>query len=436
MLTAEAILDYRQHLSEAGYWYIDLADGRLVWSEPVYRIHGLSAQAPQPDVETAIAYYPEPNRQRLRASLDRAPHHGEAFDFVARVSGADGVERHVRTLGERIEAAGAHPGYLLGVFQDISEEALDQRLQRRMARALAATAEGIIITDPEGRMIWCNDALLRLSGYGFAELEGRRPGEMFYGPDTDPETMAYIAACFTAQQPFVVEVLNYARNGETYWIRLSVHPDRSQDGELLGYTGIHSDITEEKTTRQKLEREIERRVALEAELRHLSSHDALSGLANRRHFMDHAHRELERCRRHGRALSLVLFDMDDFKTLNDTRGHAAGDAVIRAVGELCAHTLRENDLAGRIGGEEFTLLLPETDRGGAARVAERLRRELAAMAIPDGGDGVCHVTASFGLAEARPEPDSVDSLLARADHALYSAKRSGRNRIASETPPE
>lgn len=197
---------------------------------------------------------------------------------------------------------------------------------------------------------------------------------------------------------------------------------------MLGFTAIQSDITEEKTIRENLEREIERRIKLEAELRHLSSHDVLSGLSNRRHFIELTERELERCRRRSRPLSLIMLDLDDFKSVNDTRGHAAGDAVIRAVGMLCTRTLREYDVAARIGGEEFTILLPETDLDGAGIMAERLRHQLESMPITESGDSF-YITASSGVSQARSETDNVDTFLARADRALYKAKRSGRNRV-------
>ena len=242
-----------------------------------------------------------------------------------------------------------------------------------------------------------------------------------------------MAQQLAAEKGFIVEILNYHRHGQPYWLRLSVHPDRSDDGTMVGFTAIQSDITEEKTIRENLEQEIERRTRLEAELRYLSDHDALSGMPNRRHFFEQTDRELARCRRHARPLSLILFDLDDFKSLNDSRGHAAGDAVIRAVGELCGRSQRRHDLAARIGGEEFTVLLPETNLDGAAIVAERLRCELEHMPIAESGDSL-DVTASFGVTEASAETDNVETFLARADRALYSAKRGGRNRVTIETP--
>ncbi len=435
MLTLDQIVAVSERLTACGHWSVDLADDALAWSDPIYRIHGLSPQEPQPDIETAISFYLEPDQERIRARLEEIGRHGGDFDFVGRIQRRDGEIRYIRSLGEHMDGHGDHPGHLLGVSRDTTEEWLAQRHQRRVAQALANTNEGIIMTDPEGRLTWCNAALTRKYGYSLDELQGRKPGDVFQGPDTDPGTVAFMAQQLAAEESFLVEILNYHRDGQRYWIRLSVHPDRSDDGELVGYTAIQSDITEEKTARDQLEQEIERRRALEADLRHLSSHDALSGMPNRRHFFEQADRELVRCRRHQRPMSLVLFDLDDFKSLNDTHGHAAGDAAIRAVADLCSGAQRGSDFAARIGGEEFAVLLPETELDGAAVVAERLRHALAGTAIPTSGDSV-YVTASFGVSGARTETDRIETLLARADHALYSAKRSGRNQVARETLAE
>ena len=433
MLTLDEIVAVSERLTACGHWLVDLADDALVWSDQIYRIHALSPQEPQPDVETAIGYYLEADQERIRARLEHTRRHGEGFDVVGRIRRRDGQIRHIRSIGERIDGSGDHPGHILGVFRDITEEWLAQRHQKRVARALANTAEGVIMTDPERRLTWCNEAMQRVSGYSFDEIQGRQPGDFLQGPDTDPETVAYMAQQLGAEKGFIVEILNYHRDGQPYWIRLSVHPDRSDDGALEGFTAIQTDITEEKTIRENLEQEIERRSKLEAELRYLSSHDALSGMPNRRHFFEQTGRELARCRRHARPLSLILFDLDHFKSVNDSRGHAAGDAVIRAVGDLCGRSQRGHDFAARIGGEEFTVLLPETDLDGAAIVAERLRRALEHMPLAESGDSFC-VTASFGVTEASAETDSVETLLARADRALYSAKRAGRNRVTIEGP--
>ncbi len=161
--------------------------------------------------------------------------------------------------------------------------------------------------------------------------------------------------------------------------------------------------------------------------------DGLTGVANRRRCSDALAAEVARAGRHGTALSLVLADLDDFKLVNDVHGHAAGDMVLREFADVLRATVRETDLAGRWGGEEFLLLLPGTDAVGAAQLAERVRLAFAERPIltPDGAP--LAVTCSFGVAQHRAGEDE-DGLTAAADRALYRAKAQGKNRVESSTP--
>ena len=161
--------------------------------------------------------------------------------------------------------------------------------------------------------------------------------------------------------------------------------------------------------------------------------DGLTGVANRRRCSDALAAEVARAGRHGTALSLVLADLDDFKLVNDVHGHAAGDMVLREFADVLRATVRETDLAGRWGGEEFLLLLPGTDAVGAAQLAERVRLAFAERPIltPDGAP--LAVTCSFGVSQHRAGEDE-DGLTAAADRALYRAKAQGKNRVESSTP--
>ncbi|MFC7411197.1 sensor domain-containing diguanylate cyclase [Hydrogenophaga atypica] len=162
--------------------------------------------------------------------------------------------------------------------------------------------------------------------------------------------------------------------------------------------------------------------------------DALTQVLGRRGFTEQAHTEIQRSMRYQHPLSLLMIDIDHFKTINDTHGHATGDAVLLHFAQLLARELRENDMIGRIGGEEFAVLLPNSNAEQAARVAERMREAVANSQIHVRGQPL-HFTASFGVAEFQAQELSLESLMARADAALYEAKRQGRNRVLLANPP-
>ncbi len=161
-------------------------------------------------------------------------------------------------------------------------------------------------------------------------------------------------------------------------------------------------------------------------LEHSASHDALTNALNRRSLIEACERELERCRRHGHRMALLMLDVDHFKSINDTYGHLTGDRVLVSFVTRVRDQLRRLDQLGRFGGEEFLVLLPETSPESALLVAERIRTAVARTA-----DGLPALTVSIGVTGNRTDETDIDELLARADRALYMAKTGGRNRIAA-----
>ncbi len=179
-------------------------------------------------------------------------------------------------------------------------------------------------------------------------------------------------------------------------------------------------------------REDERRLRkMQKELERLAHTDSLTGLYNRRIFMQRLEEEVERVRRHGKALSVLIFDLDFFKLVNDTYGHDTGDVVLVAVARLATEAKRMSDVAARLGGEEFALLLPETDQQGAVQLAQRLRSSIEKNLYLSTSGTPVKVTASIGVATATAEADEIEKLLSLADRQLYRAKNNGRNRVCS-----
>jgi diguanylate cyclase (GGDEF)-like protein len=168
------------------------------------------------------------------------------------------------------------------------------------------------------------------------------------------------------------------------------------------------------------------------ELRRIAQRDQLTGALSRRGFIEKATQEIERCRRYGRPGALLLIDVDHFKAVNDTWGHPAGDGVLRELAATLDATKRPVDVLGRLGGEEFAMLLPETDAADALAAAERFRAAIAARRIAIAEGGALAVTASFGVAALDAGITGAEEWLAQADAPLYAAKWAGRNRCAAQ----
>jgi len=221
--------------------------------------------------------------------------------------------------------------------------------------------------------------------------------------------------CLAGDGEYRAEYRVLRPDGRECWILARGDVIRDRQGRPARLMGVLQDMTE--------------RHRLEADLVRLATLDELTRLPNRRHFLEQARREVERSRRYGSSLSLLMVDADRFKDINDTHGHAGGDAVLRALAETGRRLLRETDVMGRLGGEEFALLLPETDPSQARVVAERLCGAVRALAVPLPGGGTAGLTVSVGVAALGPGVENLDELMRRADSALYAAKQRGRDRV-------
>ncbi|MBT0671354.1 diguanylate cyclase [Novosphingobium profundi] len=248
----------------------------------------------------------------------------------------------------------------------------------------------------------------------------------FYHPDDRDKVRQYLAALVETYEPFEFEARLITAAGIERYVRSLGEVERNTKGEPIGLFGIFQDVTERTLATQRLAAAHKRAEEQADYAMILAQTDSLTGIANRRNAIGVLGSELEKAHDQHSALSVAILDIDHFKSINDNFGHAAGDAVIRQVAQLCQGMIRTSDLAGRIGGEEFVLILPGSDADSARIVGERLRLAIENAQWPE--DGPEHVTASIGLATLGTA-QSAEQFLAEADAALYRAKREGRNRL-------
>lgn len=179
---------------------------------------------------------------------------------------------------------------------------------------------------------------------------------------------------------------------------------------------------------EELEHEIKQRLKLEAALKELAATDPLTGLYNRREYETLFLHEIKRARRTNKSLSICIADIDHFKKVNDTYGHGVGDEVLRRTAQICRENIRAIDIIGRLGGEEFVILFPETAVEEAADIGRRLLKVLAATDV-EAGSATINITATIGIAQLLPEDRDLNAVIQRADDALYRGKEAGRNRV-------
>lgn len=311
---------------------------------------------------------------------------------------------------------------LMAVLSDVTQSVQRDRELRQNQAWIHTITSGIsdyalMTLDADGRVVDWNPSIGRLTGFDAQQLAGQTVAAFYPDGQLPPQRLSD-RLCEADQHGWTLdEGWRCRADGSRFWGSSLIAPLHAPGDDLhdeRGYSLILRDITDRREANEALRRSI------------LCDH--LTGLANRRAFFEAAELELLRWQRQPRALSLVCFDADHFKQVNDRHGHAAGDAVLRHLAAGLSATFRNLDLVARSGGEEFTVLLPGTGLDGALAAAQRLCQMVAAQPVEVDGVPI-HYTVSAGVAVMEPDVDGLDALLKRADLALYAAKAQGRNRV-------
>lgn len=301
---------------------------------------------------------------------------------------------------------------LHGFVVNRSQAEADAEQRRLLYSAVEASDQAVIIADADGKIVYVNGAFVRMTGYGIAEALGRTPA-FLQGKDTDMATLAAIREAMEAGRPCSVELLNYRRSGEAYWIDMSIVPVPDASGSVTHWVSIQRDVTSRRTQ--------------EAEITRLAMEDHLTGLPNRRAAETRLATEWSRARRQKGSFAIAIADVDRFKQVNDQYGHQVGDAALTHMAKLLTQSKRGGDWIARWGGEEFLICLHDLDAHGAYVAGERLRRRVKSvpLKIPQ---GELTITVSLGVAMYADDCEDLEALIRRADALLYEAKSSGRDK--------
>jgi diguanylate cyclase (GGDEF)-like protein len=303
----------------------------------------------------------------------------------------------------------------------------DLEFQSSLIEAIKeASPDGILVADEKGLIIFYNQRVLDIFGVPALEVVIAKDGTVTH---LDETMLAHVTSLVKNKEAFLKRVLELYANPQLddhYEIEL-------KDGRFLDrYSKALWGKNQQYLGRVWFFRDITEYRQLEHQLKDASQQDPLTGVANRRYFFERAADEFSRAQRFKRDLSLVMLDIDLFKKVNDRWGHDIGDRVIQSLCETINSILREVDLLARIGGEEFVVIVPDTNIDGAFQLAERLRQSVAASTIKEGEECITF-TISAGVAAVSSEDMSIQETLKRADTALYAAKNAGRNKTMRAT---
>ena len=319
------------------------------------------------------------------------------------------------------------PSRIVGTDTDITSlktvEAELAEEKERLRVTLHSIGDGVISTDARGRILFTNPVAEQMTGWTSADAMGRRVQEIFAITDeaTDTPVADPVDETLRKHEPVYLNeaAALVSRSGERRAIRYSAAPVRAPDGTVIGAVLVFQDVTQSR--------------ALQKELAHSAFHDALTGLPNRNAFERALVVAVEQARHERREHALCFVDLDRFKQVNDTAGHAAGDALLGQISQAIRHACRSQDFAARIGGDEFAVLLGDCSVRGAEKVAQQIIDAIAAHPFTWRGEPY-EIGASVGITTITDRGIDGPRLLAEADAACYAAKHTGRNRLAVFTP--
>jgi diguanylate cyclase (GGDEF)-like protein/PAS domain S-box-containing protein len=419
----------------------EYATGRTLYISPyVKTMLGYSPEAWKADPELCTdIMHPEDRDWVFEKMANAEPPKPLTLDY--RYIAKDGHVVWVRDQAFLVNDRSGQPAYWQGIILDITaqkvaEDAL-RRAEEKYRNLFEKAVEGIFQSTTDGQLITANPALARMLGYDSPEEFMARVN----GPDVALYVNPGRWEMYRRELAENGKVTNfesevYRKDGARIWISENVQVVAEAAGEVH-HEGTLVEITARKQAEQDLHRakaaletvnrELQRSLTREEAL---ARTDGLTGLPNRLHFEERAAREFQAAAGSGGTLSIMMFDTDDLKQINDTLGHEAGDQALVRIAQIAGEHTRGSDFLARLGGDEFIVLLPQTTAGQALPIAERIRTHAASVRIGE-PDVARAISLSAGIAELRREPmdESFQQIVQRADQALYRAKAAGRDRV-------
>jgi diguanylate cyclase (GGDEF)-like protein/PAS domain S-box-containing protein len=406
-----------QTMAHLGNWELELASGLLTCSEEVFSIFGLPDRLGAVPISDFLLQVHHEDRQVVREKLGAAGEEGQV-SLEHRIVRPGGAERVVHELAEVERDEAGKAVKLVGAVQDITELRRSEEQMRLLARVFENTIEGIMVTDAQGVIEMVNRAFTAITGYESAEAVGKTP-RLLSSQRQAPEFYRQMWAALERDGHWQGELWNRRKNGEAYpeWLTITAIKDSRE--RVTHFVGVFHDITDIKLSEEKI--------------RHLAYHDALTSLPNRLLFNDRLTMAMAHAKRHRQKVAVIFLDLDNFKNVNDSLGHAVGDQLLQAVAQRLVRWTRLEDTVARLGGDEFIVLAQGAEGPDfAAHLASRMLDSLREPFLVGGQE--LYINGSIGVTLYPDDGLNPESLVANADTAMYRAKESGRGGYKLFTP--
>jgi diguanylate cyclase len=409
-----------------GVWDHDLRNKSVFYSRMWKIMRGFAPDEEiSGDQETWLARVHPDDRQRILTTIrrqDTGDIPRNAFEYRERHR--DGHYIWILSRGRPIDwFPDGSVARSVGTDTDITslkmvEEALAEE-KERLRVTLESIGDGVISTDAEARVTFINPTAEQMTGWSLVDAIGEPADEVFtiIAERTGDAATNPVAECLARQHTYHSDqdVVLVSRSGERRDVRVSAAPVRTPEGAIIGGVLVFQDMTESRT--------------LQRELAHSATHDSLTGLPNRLAFEQALSSAVEQARIERREHALCFIDLDHFKAVNDTAGHAAGDCLLQEIGNVIRRGCREQDFAARIGGDEFAILFADCTLAGAKMAAQKIVEAVAGTRF-DWERRRYEIGASAGITAITPTSPRAALLMAEADFACYAAKSAGRNRVS------
>ncbi|AWL11911.1 putative diguanylate cyclase YegE [Saliniradius amylolyticus] len=410
-----------QDIANIGTWQVNLETGEIQWSKQTRKIHEVENNY-KPCMETAIQFYKEgESRNRIEQAVELAIETGKGWDLELELVTGKGRTIWVRAIGDA-EFDGERCIRLFGVFQDITETYLlhkeTHEAKELMRVTLKSIGDAVITTDNKAKVEWMNPIAEQLTGFLIHDAKGKDIQHVFniVNEYTNIPVSNPIEECLAKDKTveLAADTKLISQYGEEYSIADSAAPIKNENGETIGAVMVFHDVTEQRRANNEVE--------------YRATHDALTGILNRSAFETKIEQALHDCHSNQNTHALLFIDLDHFKIVNDTCGHAAGDELLKQVTNLMKREVRSSDIIARIGGDEYAVILSNCEIARATTVANDIRQRVDAFRYYHGNQSF-RVGTSIGLVPISDIWTSLSDLMRAVDGACYAAKEGGRNRV-------